>query len=58
MKTLKRMKILKKRQWEEYDYVVINDDLKKCYNSIINIKSKNNSRYNRKLIKHINKLLA
>ena len=63
MKTVKkRMKNFKKDllRWKEYDYIVINDDLKKCYNSIIkNIKSKNNSRYNRKLIqKHINKLLT
>ena len=23
--------------WKNYDYVVINDDLKKCYNKIIQI---------------------
>tara|TARA_Y100001935_G_scaffold188931_1_gene157211 strand:- start:142 stop:768 length:627 start_codon:yes stop_codon:yes gene_type:complete len=48
MKTVKkRMKSFKKdlSRWKEYDLVVINDDLKKCYNKImkaINDKSKNN----------------
>ena len=23
------------KQWENYDFVVINDDLEKCYNEII-----------------------
>ena len=40
MKTVKkRMKEFKKdlSKWKEYDYVVINDKLKKCYNEIISI---------------------
>ncbi len=48
--------------WKNYDYVVINDDLKTCYNNIINILEKelNNkkSNYNRNNIEdHINKLI-
>ena len=48
MKTVKkRMRSFKKdlSRWKEYDLVVINDDLKKCYNKIkkaINSKSKKN----------------
>ena len=62
MKTVKkRMKGFKKdlSKWREYDYVVINDDLKKCYNKIMTaIKSKNKIQYNRNLINnHIKKLL-
>ena len=49
-------------KWKEYDYVVINDDLNKCYNNIIKIiKSKNKSRalFNRKLVsKHVKNLLS
>ena len=40
MKTVKkRMKEFKKdlSRWKEYDFVVINDDLKKCYNRIMEI---------------------
>ena len=50
------------RHWVDYDYVVINDDLNKCYNNIIKIiKSKNKSRalFNRKLVsKHVKNLLS
>ena len=46
MKTVKkRMKEFKKDliKWKEYDHVVINDDLKKCYSQIFNIiKNKKN----------------
>ena len=49
--------------WKSYDYVVINDDLKKCFNEICELidsfidESKNN--YDRKLIeKHISKLTS
>ena len=49
--------------WQSYDYVVINDDLKKCFNEICELidsfidESKNN--YDRKLIeKHISKLTS
>ena len=40
MKTVKkRMKEFKKdlSKWKEYDHVVINDDLKKCYKKIMDI---------------------
>ena len=40
MKTVKkRMKEFKKdlSKWKEYDYVVINDDLKKCYKKIMKV---------------------
>ena len=49
--------------WKNYDYVVINDDLQRCFNEICELidsfinESKNN--YDRKLIeKHINKLTS
>jgi len=49
--------------WQSYDYVVINDDLKKCFNEICELidsfidESKNN--YDRKLTeKHISKLTS
>ena len=49
--------------WQSYDYVVINDDLQKCFNKICELidsfigGSKNN--YDRKLIeKHISKLTS
>ena len=49
--------------WKSYDYVVINDDLQRCFNEICELidsfidKSKNN--YDRKLIeKHISKLTS
>ena len=59
-----RMKQFEKdlQHWKNYDYVVINDDLEKCYNeivSIINSALKNEkTNYNFKNIEsHINKLL-
>tara|TARA_B100001123_G_scaffold204949_1_gene232356 strand:+ start:233 stop:865 length:633 start_codon:yes stop_codon:yes gene_type:complete len=49
--------------WKNYDYVVINDDLQRCFSEISELidsfinKSKNN--YNKKLIeKHISKLMS
>ena len=52
------------KHWEDYDYVVINDDLKKCYNEISQLidfsLDKNNKKlnYNKKKISdHINKLI-
>ena len=47
--------------WENYDFVVINDNLQKCYEEIIafiNKKKENsNSNYNKnKILNHINKL--
>ena len=49
--------------WKNYDYVVINDDLQKCFNEICELidsfinESKNN--YDIKLIeKHISKLTS
>ena len=62
MKTVKkRMKGFKKdlSRWKEYDQVVINDDLKKCYNKIMTlIKNKNKTDLNRYVInQHIKKLL-
>ena len=49
--------------WQSYDYVVINDDLQRCFNEICELidsfinKSKNN--YDKKLIeKHISKLTS
>ena len=49
------------KQWKNYDFVVINDDLKKCYNEIIrfiNKKIKNlDSNYNKNnILNHIKKL--
>ena len=58
----KRMKELKKdlSKWNEYDYVVINDNLNDCYKKIMNfIKKKNKTSNNKKFIqKHIKKLLS
>ena len=61
MKTVKkRMKEFKKdlSKWNEYDYVVINDDLKKCYDNILtSIKNKNKISFNRNYIKeHVKSL--
>ena len=47
--------------WENYDFVVINDDLEKCYNEIIRLinKTKENSDFNydkNKILNHIQKL--
>ena len=57
----KRMKEFKKdlSKWKEYDYVVINDDLKNCYKEILNvIKNKNQPIYDKDFIKkHIKKLI-
>ena len=62
VKTVKqRMKEFKKdlSKWKEYDYVIINDDLKICYKKILNvIKNKNQTKYNKDFIKkHIKKLI-
>ena len=58
----KRMKEFKKdlSKWNEYDYVVINDNLNDCYKKIMNfIKKKNKTSNNKKFIqKHIKKLLS
>ena len=58
----KRMKEFKKdlSKWKEYDYVVINDDLNKCYKKIINIiKNKSNLTINYDFIRnHVKKLLS
>ena len=58
----KRMKEFKKElsKWKEYDYVVVNDDLKVCYKKIMSvIKSKNKLSYNYNLINnHVEKLLS
>ena len=48
--------------WEDYDFVVINDDLETCYKEIINLieqkLQKNDKSYDKKLIKeHIIKLI-
>ena len=64
----KNMKTVKKRKkgfkkdlsrWKEYDQVVINDNLKKCYNKIMTlIKNKNKTELNKYVInQHIKKLL-
>ena len=48
MKTVKkRMKEFKKdlSKWKEYDYVVINDDLKKCYKKIMKMQLKIKKNY-------------
>ena len=59
----KRMKQFNEdiKQWENYDFVVINDDLEKCYNEIIrfiNEKIKNlDSNYDKNnILNHIKKL--
>ena len=57
----KRMKYFKKDllKWREYDYVIINDDLQRCYKKIMKvIKSKKNIIFDRNFItKHVKKLL-
>ncbi len=63
MRTVKRrMKEFKKdlSKWVEYDYVVINDNLKKCYENIIEvIKNKNNISFDKNFISnHVKKLLV
>ena len=62
MKTVKkRMKEIKKdlSKWKEYDHVVINDNLKTCYNEIIEvIKNKKKTSFDDKFIhEHVKKLL-
>ena len=55
----KRMKEFNKdlSKWKEYDYVVVNDDLKRCYNKIMYI-IKNKSKFNKIFIKkHVKSLL-
>ena len=57
----KRMRGFKKdlSRWKEYDQVVINDDLKKCYKKIMYIIKKNKTTFDRKIInKHVKKLLS
>ena len=46
-------------KWRDYDLVVINDNLKKCYNEIMNaILSKNKVTFDRNYIEyHVKKLL-
>ena len=49
--------------WKEYDYVIINDNLEKCYKEIMNyinfrLDGKNNMEFNKKFIEdHIKKLI-
>ena len=43
--------------WEEYDYVVINQDLDKCYNEIIGYLENTLKYDNSKIEKHIKKLI-
>ena len=57
MKTVKkRMKEFKKdlSRWKEYDFIVINDDLKRCYDKIMRvIKNKNRKNlYDNQFIKN------
>ena len=49
------------KQWENYDFVVINDDLEKCYNEIIRfinkkIKNLDNNYDKNNILNHIKKL--
>jgi len=57
----KRMKSFKKdlTRWVEYDFVVINDDLNKCYNKImLAIKKNDKQNFDKNIIKkHVKKLL-
>ena len=58
----KRMKEFKKdlSKWKEYDYVVINDDLKKCYKRIFDVmKSNSKKSFDYNFIKqHVKKLIS
>ena len=58
----KRMKSFKKdlSRWTEYDFVVINDDLNKCYKRImLEIKKKNQRNFDKEIIsRHVKKLLS
>ena len=63
MRTVKkRMKEFKKdlSKWKEYDQIVVNDDLDKCYKKIIKIiKNVDKNKKNLKFInKHVKKLLT
>ena len=63
MKTvLKRMKEFKKdlSRWKDYDFVVINDDLNKCYFKIMNVIKNQNKKnlYDLKFIKNHIKILS
>ena len=48
--------------WKDYDFTVINDKIEKCYKLIIkfindNLSNRNNTSYNKKLIKsHVQKI--
>ena len=49
--------------WKNYDFVVINDNLEKCYNEVSNLieskTNKINNTYDAQLIeRHINKLIT
>ncbi len=62
---LERMKQFKKDvlHWKDYDFTVINDDLQKCHNQIVDLLnsklSNSKSNYNKSIIEeHINKLLS
>ena len=62
LKTVKkRMKEFKKdlSRWNEYDHVVINDDLNNCYKEIMFlIKNREKKHFDRKfIVKHIRNLL-
>jgi len=61
MKTVKkRMKEFKKdlSRWKEYDYVVINDDIKKCYKKIMDIIKKSKFQQNHSFVNnHVKNLL-
>ncbi len=55
-----RMRQFKKDllKWKEYNYVVINDDLNKCYKKVMKAIKSKNLNFNKKFIKnHIDKLL-
>ena len=58
----KRMKEFKKdlSRWKEYDLVVINDDLNKCYKKIMTAIKKNKEvKYNKNIISHhVKKLMS
>ncbi len=50
------------KRWKNYNFVVINDDLNKCYKQILKIikakLKKQKIKYNKKLIKeHVQKLI-
>ena len=56
-----RMRQFKKDllKWREYNYVVINDDLNKCYNKIMRAIKSKNANFNKMFIRnHIAKLLT